>query len=345
MRKARINVGIIGVNHGLKTILPAIRASSKVGEIFLAASENSIGKSLEVDGKRLPLKSVHEILSMNHVKAIFVASPPATHLNLVLKSLATGKAVYCEKPGGVQSSELELMINSSKTQSTPLVIGFQYRYDPYIQFIKNFVQQFQLETIQRINVNWATSSGLFATRQDWKMKKSPEGSVSRDFLPHVFDYLDFCVPQLFIGGPSSIEILKSQIRYDEVLLLVRANQVLLDIRISRLSKENSVHEIEVLDKEFVLRVNRFSPYGMRHAAIQVNGMSLNRADFPGFTHQLEELQNRIGGDSNLQIFATSVLINKFLDGLHQKNGNWMVALERSLYLNTLLDKVLKSIQE
>ncbi|MFO1256874.1 MAG: inositol 2-dehydrogenase [Gammaproteobacteria bacterium] len=63
--------------------------------------------------------------------AIMIASPTATHINLIKKAIYYKKPIFCEKPID-QSAEQAAQI-VSQLQGTPLMIGFNRRFDPQFQ--------------------------------------------------------------------------------------------------------------------------------------------------------------------------------------------------------------------
>ena len=242
MAKQGFDVAIIGLNHGLRTILPAIAESPSIDRVYLVASHKTVGKKIEVDSNRFEVVSFESILQMHDTRVVFVASPPATHVELVRKSLARKKAVYCEKPGGTKTSDLELMIQFSKFYETPLTIGYQYKYDPYIQFMNNYVRHLGTNQIQEIEIDWKTQSAFSDSRQNWKLEGTRGGEVTRDDL----------------------EIEVETLEYDRAHIYLRIKDLNLKIKVSRMSKDKASHNIKIIGRSGSLAINRFFPYGLIH---------------------------------------------------------------------------------
>jgi predicted dehydrogenase len=250
---------------------------------------------------------------MNDTRVVFVASPPSTHLELVRESLARKKAVYCEKPGGTKTSDLEIMIQFSKFYETPLAIGYQYKYDPYIQFMNNYVRRLGTNQIQEIHIDWKTQSALSNSRQTWKLEGRKGGEVTRDFLTHVLDYLDFCFPHIFSPeNLSDLEIKVETLEYDRAYIYFNIKNLKLKISVSRLSKGKASHSIKIVGKSDSLGINRFFPYGLIHGEILVNEKVVRIQDSLELMHQLEQITSYDTFARNLQIYAASVSIKKFL---------------------------------
>jgi predicted dehydrogenase len=334
------DVAIIGLNHGLRTILPAIAESPIIDRVFLVASNKSVGKKIEVDSNRFEVVSFETILQMHDTRVVFVASPPSTHLELVRESLARKKAVYCEKPGGSKTSDLELMIHFSKLYETPLTIGYQYKYDPYIQFMNNYVRHLGANQIQEIHIDWKTQSGFYNSRQNWKLERTKGGEVTRDFLTHVLDYLDFCFPNFFSEeNLSDLEVKAETLEYDRAHIYLKIKNLKLKIKVSRLSKTKSGHNIKIVGKSDSLEINRFFPYGLIHGKIFVNEKVVGIQDSLELMHQLEQITSSDTFTQNLQIYAASVLIKRFLHSVNEGNYDWSIDLERTLRITRLVDLI------
>jgi predicted dehydrogenase len=340
MAKQGFDVAIIGLNHGLRTILPAIAESPSIDRVYLAASHKTVGKKIDVDSNRFEVVSFESILQMHDTRVVFVASPPATHLELVRKSLARKKAVYCEKPGGTKTSDLELMIQFSKFYETPLTIGYQYKHDPYIQFMNNYVRHLGANQIQEIEIDWKTQSAFSDSRQNWKLEGTRGGEVTRDFLTHVLDYLDFCFPHIFNQENSDdLEIEVETLEYDRAHIYLRIKNLNLKIKVSRMSKDKASHNIKIIGRSGSLAINRFFPYGLIHGEILVNEKVVRIQDSSELMHQLEQIISNETFSRNLQIYAASVSIKKFLRSVDEGNDSWSCDLERTLRITRVVDLI------
>ena len=340
MANQGFDVAIIGLNHGLRTILPALAESPSIDRVYLVASHNSVGKKIEVDSNRFEVVSFESILQMHDTRVVFVASPPSTHLELVRKSLARKKAVYCEKPGGSKTSNLELMIQFSKFYETPLTIGYQYKYDPYIQFMNNYLQYHGTNQIQEIQIDWKTQSAFSDSRQNWKLEGTRGGEVTRDFLTHVLDYLDFCFPHIFSQESSDdLEIEVETLEYDRAHIYLKIKNLNLKIKVSRMSKDKASHNIKIIGRNGILAINRFFPYGLAHGEILVNEKAVRIQDSLELAHQLKQIISNATFSRNLQIYAVSESIKRFLRSVDEGNYSWSSDLERTLKISRLIDLI------
>jgi predicted dehydrogenase len=339
MSHSSYDVGIVGLKHGVKTLFPAIEDLPNINKIHFAGSQRSVGKYVDIENGKSEVMSFSEMLLMPEIKVIFVASPPSSHLGLVSQALERGIPVYCEKPGGLNTSELERLFQKAHLNEVPLAIGYQYRHDPYIQFIKKRLENYGLNQVQEIHVKWQTSSALFASRQIWKSNKEMGGDVSKDFLIHVIDYLDFFFPELFgKGGVETSRFINRTIEYDELHLEVEINNLILDIRVTRSSPSRPEHEISIIGSNFNLLANRYFPFGINDCNLLVDDEKLFLEDLPEMGTEVQSILSNDRYRQNLQIYATSVLVQEFLQSILDNNGVWEQNLDKTLRITKVTDQ-------
>ena len=80
-----------------------------------------------------------EMLKKVQPDAVSVCTPNGSHAPATIAALRAGAHVIVEKPMAMNGREAQAMINAAKKGKRKLVIGFQYRFDPKTQFIKNAI--------------------------------------------------------------------------------------------------------------------------------------------------------------------------------------------------------------
>ena len=71
--------------------------------------------------------------------AVSVCTPNGLHAPCSIAALNAGAHVIVEKPMAMNAREAQKMVDAAKRNRRKLVIGFQYRFDPKTQYIKNAV--------------------------------------------------------------------------------------------------------------------------------------------------------------------------------------------------------------
>jgi len=72
-----------------------------------------------------------DLINDPDVNAVYVATPPETHLFYAIKSMKAGKPVYVEKPMGRNYAECLEMINVSRETGMPLFVAYYRRGLPW----------------------------------------------------------------------------------------------------------------------------------------------------------------------------------------------------------------------
>ena len=88
-----------------------------------------------------------EMLRKVKPDAVSVCTPNGLHAETAIAALRAGAHVLVEKPLAMSAREGQQMLNAAKKAKRKLVIGFQQRYDPKAQFIKNAVDTGKLGEI------------------------------------------------------------------------------------------------------------------------------------------------------------------------------------------------------
>lgn len=85
--------------------------------------------------------SVEELLSDNSINAVYIATPPGSHLKNALSCCRANKPVYIEKPLARNLTEANTIVNSFKESHIPIYVAHYYRAQPKFKFIKDQIQK------------------------------------------------------------------------------------------------------------------------------------------------------------------------------------------------------------
>jgi myo-inositol 2-dehydrogenase/D-chiro-inositol 1-dehydrogenase len=122
-----IGAGVMGGDHA-RTIARHV-AGAHVAAISDVDQARSAAIGGEVGARLLP--EPEAVISDPDVGAVLVASPDATHADLVLACFKAGKPVLCEKPLAATSEECLKIVAAEVALGRPLArVGFMRRFDP-----------------------------------------------------------------------------------------------------------------------------------------------------------------------------------------------------------------------
>ena len=80
--------------------------------------------------------TVEQVLIDPGIRAVVIGSSTDTHAELIMRSAAAGKAIFCEKPVDLTLERARLCAQAVKQAGVMCMIGFQRRYDPTFAAVK-----------------------------------------------------------------------------------------------------------------------------------------------------------------------------------------------------------------
>jgi predicted dehydrogenase len=131
-----------------------------------------------------PTDSYEEVLADPGVAAVAIATPAATHFDLVRSALEAGKHVLVEKPLTASVAEGEKLASLARHSGLVLMCDHTYCYTPAVQRIRELVRGGGIGDIQFID-SVRINLGLV----------QPDVDVLWDLAPHDLSIMDFVLPE------------------------------------------------------------------------------------------------------------------------------------------------------
>jgi 1,5-anhydro-D-fructose reductase (1,5-anhydro-D-mannitol-forming) len=128
------------------------------------------------------------------VDAVYIATPPGTHLEYALRVAAAGKPAYVEKPLARNFEESCRMIDAFANADQPLFVAYYRRALPRFLKIKEFIEAGRLGRITMISYRYADARWQNLDPNDLGWRYCAEhsgGGLFMDLGSHVLDILDF----------------------------------------------------------------------------------------------------------------------------------------------------------
>lgn len=136
--------------------------------------------------------SVDELLKNQLINAVYIATPPSTHLELVKKCLLAKKFIYLEKPMTLNFAEAE-ELDKVVAENDKLVIAHYRRRLPAFEKVKELIDSNSIGKIvfADIQILQSKKNNIIAkTATNWRLK--PEisgGGYFHDIAPHQIDLM------------------------------------------------------------------------------------------------------------------------------------------------------------
>lgn len=128
------------------------------------------------------------------VDAVYVATPPSSHMEYALRAAAAGKPVYVEKPMALNHAECEAMIAACRAAGVPLFVAYYRRALPRFLKVKELIRSGAIGDVRFVNVTLREPAGknvLDPAALPWRVR--PEiagGGLFVDLASHMLDFLD-----------------------------------------------------------------------------------------------------------------------------------------------------------
>lgn len=136
-----------------------------------------------------------ELINDKEVNAIYIASPPDSHLEYTLKAAAAGKPVYVEKPMARTYAECLQMIEACEKANVPLFVAYYRRYLPKFLKIKELLDKKEIGDVRFVSVNLTSPPKKGDENKEnlpWRVIPAIAGGGHfYDLASHQLDILDF----------------------------------------------------------------------------------------------------------------------------------------------------------
>ncbi|NYH92106.1 Gfo/Idh/MocA family protein [Actinopolymorpha rutila] len=127
--------------------------------------------------------SYEQVLADPNVAAVAIATPAATHFDLVRAALEAGKHVLVEKPLTPSSADAAKLVDLAEEAGLTLMCDHTYCYTPAVRKIRELVHAGEIGEVQFVD-SVRINLGLV----------QPDVDVLWDLAPHDLSILDFVLP-------------------------------------------------------------------------------------------------------------------------------------------------------
>lgn len=134
------------------------------------------------------------------VNAIYIATPPESHMPLTLQALASGKPVFVEKPMARNLVECDLMIEAADAANQSLIVAFYRRALPRFEKMRQIIQDGSIGTPRLARIT-QFSERENRPNDDWRVDpETAGGGLFFDTQAHTIDWLNHT-----FGAPHNIK--------------------------------------------------------------------------------------------------------------------------------------------
>ena len=156
----KLNLAIIGIGHWGKNLVREFSDEANVVAYYNRQKESDRVLMQEQYPSIHRAELVQAILARTDIEAVVIATPIATHYELVRDSLRAGKHVFCEKPLCETSTQARELIALAQEHKRTLFVGYTFCYHPIFQKLRDLLKD---DPVRYGNFHWQ-KTGSFRER-------------------------------------------------------------------------------------------------------------------------------------------------------------------------------------
>jgi predicted dehydrogenase len=147
----------------------------------------------ERHGVPIYTNNAEDLLQHTDINAIYVATPPSTHLAYAKAALAAGKYVYLEKPMALTSQEAGEIVTAVKNSDKKLSVAHYRRKLPAFEKVKALLDESAIGSVlfADIQILQPRNSDIVAnSEENWRLNPTVSGGgYFYDLAPHQIDLM------------------------------------------------------------------------------------------------------------------------------------------------------------
>jgi predicted dehydrogenase len=192
---ATINWGIIGC--GNVTELKSGPAFKKVADSdLIAVMRRDAAKAADYASRHLVGKwysDADKMMAEVGVNAIYIATPPSSHLEYALAALEKDFNVYVEKPVTRNADEARAMAAAVKQSNAKLTVAHYRRAVPMFLMVKDLLDTQKIGDVRTVQIRmWQSRKPKLIAESEANWRVQPEfsgGGYFHDLAPHQLDLM------------------------------------------------------------------------------------------------------------------------------------------------------------
>lgn len=138
--ETKIRVGLIGAGQWGKNHLRVLHELGLLAAVADTNEERLSDIKMKMPGVKV-FVDYRELLTLEEIDAVCVATPAATHLHIGMDALLAGKHALIEKPLALQKADGETLVRIAADKGKILMVGHLLHYHPAVVELKKMIGQ------------------------------------------------------------------------------------------------------------------------------------------------------------------------------------------------------------
>ena len=155
MNEQTIRWGIIGTGRIARAFAEGLKFTNN-GKLHGIASRSLASAQSFAQEWDIPsaFGNYQELAESCAIDAVYIATPHSSHAENAILCMKNKKAVLCEKPFAVNSSEVEAMIKTSREMNVLLMEGMWSRFPPLMNQLRDWLNEGKLGDIRTLHADF-----------------------------------------------------------------------------------------------------------------------------------------------------------------------------------------------
>jgi predicted dehydrogenase len=157
-------------------ILPAFRGMQRARLVALVSRDGEKARRLAtLHDVPSAYDSLEECLANPQVEAVYIATPPGTHLREVETVALAKRHVLCEKPLAVTAPEAAEMVATCARQSVLLMTAYRKCFEPSFVFLRELILSGRMGGLKILHTSFSERHALPQTTPPWILDRRLAG--------------------------------------------------------------------------------------------------------------------------------------------------------------------------
>ncbi len=188
-----LRVGVVGVGFGRQVHVPAFRADERCRVVAIGAA--SAGRAREAAtalGVERAFGDWRELVTSPDLDVVTVAVPPGVQPAVAEAAARAGKHIFCEKPAGATTSQVERMVAAAVDARVTHGIDFFFPELDAWRKAKAALEDRTLGRLRHATLVWHVETFAHRARSDsWKLRPDLGGGTLNNFACHSLHHLEW----------------------------------------------------------------------------------------------------------------------------------------------------------
>lgn len=156
----KLKWGLLATGNISKAFAKGVQ-HSQLGVLAAVGSRRLEQARAMADQFQIPMAhgSYEELLADTGVEAVYISTPHPHHAEWIIKAAEAGKHVLCEKPLTMNHAEAMAAAEAARSNNVLLMEAFMVRCHPFIEVLRNLVEEKTIGEIRIIRSTFSFQSG------------------------------------------------------------------------------------------------------------------------------------------------------------------------------------------